>query len=64
VPSTPPRPWPGAAALALLALACSGAHPNSSAAPAGSSAGGSAGITAADLKTRLSIYADDSMQGR
>ena len=58
----PARVRPCRHPLALLALACGGGSP----APVGAAAPMSTSpeISAADLKARLSILADDSMQGR
>src|SRR4051812_9735604 len=58
-----------APALAVAAIAgCASAGTTSSSAPAtragGSASTTSAAITAADLRTRLYAYADDSMMGR
>jgi hypothetical protein len=63
-----PRTTPIAAAL-LATLACSHSGPQSAAPTEGRAAGAGAAattpdITAADLRTRLYILADDSMQGR
>jgi hypothetical protein len=43
------------------AIACAGARPAESPAPRGAT---TAAITPADLRTRIAIFADDSMQGR
>jgi hypothetical protein len=53
------RSW--SLALALISAACGGARTPAPPAPAGATA---PAITAADLKTRSYIFADDSMQGR
>ncbi|MGN6391429.1 MAG: M28 family metallopeptidase [Gemmatimonadales bacterium] len=56
------RPTPRCACAALmLAAGCSRSTPPATPVPAG---GTTAAITPADLSARLSIYADDSMQGR
>jgi hypothetical protein len=54
-----PRPVP---ALAVVLAACGGSTP--SVAPPAPSAATTAAITPQDLRTRISIFADDSMQGR
>jgi len=53
------RPVP---ALATLLAACGGSTP--SVAPPAPTAATTAAITPQDLRTRISIFADDSMQGR
>ena len=55
------RPHPAFTLAALLA-ACGGSTPN--VAPPAPSAATTAAITPQDLRTRISIFADDSMQGR
>ena len=60
MPRVPSCSAPAAAALLLAALACAPSTAPGGASPASSSAA----ITAADLRARLAIYADDSMQGR
>jgi Peptidase family M28 len=52
------------AALATLAIAACATPPASAPAPAASPSGSRSAITAADLRTRLYVYADDSMRGR
>jgi hypothetical protein len=62
VPPVALRAGPLAAALLVPLLGCGqSAGTSSSAAPAGAT---TPAITAADLRSRLYIYADDSMQGR
>ncbi len=62
MPSVVFRAGPAAAALLLPLLGC-GPSAGTSASPAPSAAS-TTPITAADLRTRLYAYADDSMQGR
>jgi hypothetical protein len=56
------RPFRPVPALAALLVACGGSTP--SAAPPTPSAATTSAITPQDLRTRISIFADDSMQGR
>jgi hypothetical protein len=53
-----------APALAILAAACGGARPPAPTRAAIPSGGTTPAITPADLKARISIFADDSMLGR
>jgi hypothetical protein len=57
------RSWPHAIPLLVFLSGCAGGgtRPEAAASPRGATA---AAITPADLRTRISIFADDSMQGR
>jgi hypothetical protein len=58
------RSWLYAALLLPLSSACAGGGARTAELPPGPRAATSAAISGADLRTRISIFADDSMQGR